>query len=193
MMSLKSTYQLSLCYYTSYCGYVPNIRNHFVIFVPILFPGYMINNLLLSLAHFALLANVTIILNHRKLLQEYPITSRYTQLQCVAVNRRKWRYKKKINYAFTDFFIWNSIPNNFYLKLFFMGCVFLATLSPKYNVFCCFNTQYLNHINLSSPLAKLRGEIDICVPGLFYTKFNFQQLLSEAFFYGMCIFGGVES
>ncbi len=58
------------------------------------------------------------------------------------------------------------------------------------NVFCCFTTLYLNHINLSSPLAPLMGgEIDICAHGYFYMKFNSQQLLSEAFFHGMCLFG----
>ncbi len=75
-------------------GYVPNILNYFVVFVPILFRGYVIHNLLLCLAHFALLANVTIILNCKKLLQKYHITGRYTQSQCIAVNKRKQKYKK---------------------------------------------------------------------------------------------------
>ncbi len=97
--------------------------------MPTLFPGYMIHNLLLCLAHFALLANVTIIINHRKLLQEYHITGGYTQSQCVAVNKRKRKYKK---------------------------------------------------------------ESQLCAHGLSYTKFNSQQLLSEAFFHGLRIFGGVE-
>ncbi len=84
----------------------------------------------------------------------------------------------------------NSIPKNFYLKLFFIGFVSSAASSPKYNVFCYFSILYFNYINLSSPLAPLGGgEIDICTHGPFYTKFNFQQLLSEAFFHGMCIFG----
>ncbi len=96
----------------------------------ILFRGYMIHNLLLCLAHFALFANVTIILNCRKLLQEYHITSRYTQSQYVAVNKRKRKYKKK--------------------------------------------SQLYAH-------------------RLFYTKLNSQQFLSEAFFHGMRIFGGIES
>ncbi len=38
-------------------GYVPNILNYFVVFVPILFHGHMIHNVLLHLAHFALLTN----------------------------------------------------------------------------------------------------------------------------------------
>ncbi len=70
-----------------------------------------------------------------------------------------------------------------------MGCILSAALSPKYNIFCYFSTLYFNHINLSSPLAPLRGEIDTCAQGLFYTKYNFQQLLSQAFFHGMRIFG----
>ncbi len=77
-------------------------------------------------------------------------------------------------YALTDFFIGNSIPNKFYPKLFFMGCVFLAVLSPKQKVFCCFSTLYFKHINLSSPLAPLRGETNVCARGLFYKKFNSQ-------------------
>ncbi len=96
----------------------------------ILFPGYMIHNLLLCLAHFALLGNVTIILNCRKLSQEYHITGRYTQSQCVAVNKRKRKYKKKSQ---------------------------------------------------------------LCAHGLFHMKLNSQRFLSEAFFHGMRIFGGVES
>ncbi len=95
----------------------------------------------------------------------------------------------KIDICAHRLFIRNSMPNNFYLKLFFMGCVFLAALSSKQNVFCCFSTLYFNHINLSSPMAPLRGEIDICARKLLYTKFNSQQLLSEAFFHGMRIFG----
>ncbi len=96
----------------------------------ILFRVYMIHNLLLCQAHFALLANVTIILNCRQLLQEYHITGRYTQSQYVAVHKRKQKHKKKSQ---------------------------------------------------------------LCAYGLFYAKFNAQQLLSEAFFHGMRIFGGVES
>ncbi len=111
--------------------YVPNIRNHFVIFVPILFPGYVI--------------------------------------------------------------IRNSIPNNFYLKLFFMGCVFLAASSPKQNIFCCFSTLYFNHIHLLSPLASLRGRqtyvltdffIRNSIPYNFYLKLFFigWVFLSSAFY-----------
>ncbi len=59
----------------------------------ILFCGYEIHKLLLCMAYFTLLTNVTIILNRRKLLQEYHITGRYSQSQYVAVNKRK--YKKK--------------------------------------------------------------------------------------------------
>ncbi len=96
----------------------------------ILFHGYIIHNLLLCLAHFVLLANVTIILNRRKLLQEYHITGS-TQSQCVAVNKQKRKYKKKSQLCARGLFIRNSIPNNFYLKLFLMGFVFLVALSPK--------------------------------------------------------------
>ncbi len=37
------------------------------------------------------------------------------------------------------------------------------------------------------------GEINIFAHGLSYTKFDFQELLSEAFFHELCIFGGIES
>ncbi len=90
----------------------------------------MIHNLLLCVSHFALLANVRIILYCKKLLQEYHITGRYAQSQCVAVNKRKRKHKKKSQ---------------------------------------------------------------LCAHGLFYTKFNSQQLLFEAFLHGMRIFGDVES
>ncbi len=42
------------------------------------------------------------------------------------------------------------------------------------------------------PLAPLLEEIDICAHRLFYTKFNFEQLLFKAFFDAMCIFGSGE-
>ncbi len=79
-----------------------------------LFRGYMIHNLLLCLAHFALLANVTIILNHRKFLQEYHITSRYTQSQCVALNKRKRKYKKKSQLCAHGLFLYEiQFPTTF--------------------------------------------------------------------------------
>ncbi len=91
-------------------------------------------------------------------------------------------------YALADFFVQNSIPNNFHLKLFSMWCVFLAALCPKLNAICRFCTLlYFNHISLSSPLTLLQGEIDICACGLFWTKFNSKQLLYKAFFL-WCVF-----
>ncbi len=57
----------------------------------------------------------------------------------------------------------NSIPNNFYLKLFRMWPVFFAAFNPKVNVFSLLSTiLYFDHINLSRPLAPLWGKIDIC-------------------------------
>ncbi len=153
---------------------MPNILNYFIVFEPILFRGYIIHNLPLCLAHFALLANVTIIPNRGKLLQECHITGIYTQSQCEAVKNKNESIKKKVNYALWDFFIRNSILNNFYLKLFFVGCVFSAVLNPKQNVFYCSHILYFNHINLSNPWLQLvgGGEIGICAHGLLYTKFN---------------------
>ncbi len=42
--------------------------------------------------------------------------------------------------ALTDFFVGNSMPKNFHLKLFSEYCVFSAAFSPKVNVFFCFHT-----------------------------------------------------
>ncbi len=49
-----------------------------------------------------------------------------------------------------------------------------------------------NQINLSSPLDPLLGEIDICAPGLFCTKFDSEQLSFEPFLLVMRILGSVE-
>ncbi len=52
------------------------------------------------------------------------------------------------------------------------------------NVFSFFSRiLYFNRINLSSPLAPLRGKINICARVLFRTKFDSEQLLFEAFFW----------
>ncbi len=42
------------------------------------------------------------------------------------------------------------------------------------------------------PLAPLWRGIDICAHGLFCIKFNYEQLLLEAFFDAMCIFVSVR-
>ncbi len=86
------------------------------------------------------------------------------------------------------FFVRNSMPNNFYLKAFWIGCVFLAVLGPKWKVICHFSAMlYFNHINLSSPLSPFQGEIDIRPRGLFQMKFNAKELLLEGFWMG-CVF-----
>ncbi len=54
-----------------------------------------------------------------------------------------------------------------------------------------FDSVELNHINLLRPLAPLHGVIDICVRELFCTKFNFEQLLFEAFLILMRILDSV--
>ncbi len=122
-----------------------------------LFRGYMIHNLLLCPAHFALLGNVTIILNRRKLLQEYHITSRYTQSPSVAVNKRKLKYRKKSQLCTRRHFCRKFNSQQPLSEAFFVGCVFLVASSSKYNVFC-YSTMYFNHINLSSPLTPLGRE-----------------------------------
>ncbi len=43
-----------------------------------------------------------------------------------------------------------------------------------------------------SPLAPLQGNIDICLSGLFWTKFNAEQLLLEGFLAMMRTFETVE-
>ncbi len=61
-------------------------------------------------------------------------------------------------YALVDIFVQNLTPNNFYLKLFFRWCIFLAALNPKLNVICHFCTiLYFNHISLSIALVSLQG------------------------------------
>ncbi len=65
--------------------------------------------------------------------------------------------------------------------------------SPKLDLLSRFCTLLFCKVgNLSSPLTPLQREIDICVHSLFCTKFNFEQLLSKAFFNATCIFGSVE-
>ncbi len=90
-------------------------------------------------------------------------------------------------------FVRNSMANNFYFNLFLMWCVFLAALSPKLNLLSHFCTLlYFKDGNHWSPLVPLWGEIDICAPELFCTKFNAEQLLFQTFFDGMRIFGSVK-
>ncbi len=72
-------------------------------------------------------------------------------------------------------------------------CIF-AAWSPKVNLISRFCTlKDFKHTDLWRPLAQLVGEIDICARGLFCAKFNFEQLLFEAFFDVMRIFGRVET
>ncbi len=59
--------------------------------------------------------------------------------------------------------------------------------TPKINTFESYNAQ-----KWKTPLAPLQGETDKCVYGLFCTKFNSEQLLFEAFFDVMRIFGSFE-
>ncbi len=87
----------------------------------------------------------------------------------------------------------NSIPNNFYLKLFFMGCVFSAALSPKYNVFCCFSILYINHIHVSSPLAPLRGGDRHMRSQIFLYEIQFTTTSILSFFLMGCVFSAALS
>ncbi len=115
-------------------------------------------------------------------------------------NFQRWEFSEPPSSTLRGADIWarglyvrNSISNNFYLKLFLMRCVFLAASSPKLNLLPRFCTLlFFKDGNLSSPLAPLWGELDICALGLFRTKFKFEQLLFKAFFDAMRIFGCVE-
>ncbi len=105
----------------------------------------------------------------------------------------KLHYVETYTYVLGDFFVQNSIPNNFCLKLLWMRCVFLAAFSSTVNVLFLLSTiLYFNHINLSSPLASLYRDIDIHARGLICTKFNSEQLLFEAFVDVTHIFGNIE-
>ncbi len=73
-----------------------------------------------------------------------------------------------------------------------MRLVFLAASSPKLELLSRFCTLlFFLDGNLSSPLATLWGKIDICRRGLFWTKFNAEQLLFERFLAATRIFGRV--
>ncbi len=105
----------------------------------------------------------------------------------MGIFRAPWFHSRKgkgrgKTYACVDFFVWNSISNYFYLKLFLMQCVFLAASSPKLNLLSHFCTiLYFKKWESFEPHSSTEeGEgvkIDICAHGLFHTKFNARQLL----------------
>ncbi len=66
----------------------------------------------------------------------------------------------RLTYALADIFVRNSIPSNFYLKLFFVWRLFFFSVGPQLSVFCHFSTiSYFNYINLLIPLAPLGGDM----------------------------------
>ncbi len=74
-----------------------------------------------------------------------------------------------------------------------MRHVFLTVLGPKLDLLSRFCTLlFFKKENLLIPLAPHRGEIDICVRGLFCTKFNFEHLSFKAFSDVMRIFGCID-
>ncbi len=74
-----------------------------------------------------------------------------------------------------------------------MWCVFLVASSPELNPLPHFCTLlFFKYGNLSSSLAPLWGKIDIHTQGLSRTKFNFAQLLFEAFLI-RCVFLAASS
>ncbi len=97
-----------------------------------------------------------------------------------------------LTYALGNFFVRNSISNNFYLKLFLMWCVFLVASRPKLSLFPCFCAS-LCFIDgyLLSPLAPLQGGRHMRSQ-TFLHEIQFQKLLFKAFFDVMCVFGDVE-
>ncbi len=82
-----------------------------------------------------------------------------------------------------NFFEQNSMPNNFYLNIFWLQCVFSAMLSPKWNVFFAVSINVIFQPYKSFEfLSSTQEEIDICPRGLLWTKFNAKRLLFEDFF-----------
>ncbi len=68
-----------------------------------------------------------------------------------------------------------------------------GSVSPKMNAIFPFLCNLIfRPYHLSSPLAPLRGEIDIYPKGLFCPKSDTEKLLFEAFFGIMRIFGSVQ-
>ncbi len=84
---------------------------------------------------------------------------------------------------------WQSL-SDFFLKL--ADTILKPLTYYKLYLLSRFCILFFKEENLLIPLAPLRGEIDICAPGLFCTKFNFEQLLFKPFFEATCIFGSVE-
>ncbi len=130
LMLLCKLLWLRTKYFQLFCG----IYTYFI--------SWMHDTQFTILAHFALLANVTIILNHRKLLQEYHITSRYTQVQCLALNKRKWKYKKKCQSRAHGLFLYEiPFPTTFIWSFFswdeyFRRCCVLNRMHSAVSVHC---------------------------------------------------------
>ncbi len=103
-------------------------------------------------------------------------------------NVLKW--KNKFTSEFKNAKITDYIKKWFIPKL--ILSVFFAAVSPDVNLFFRFNTlQYFKLGNLWSPIALLR-EVDMCTHWVFCRKFNIQQILFEAFFDIINIFGSAE-
>ncbi len=74
-----------------------------------------------------------------------------------------------------------------------MRSVFLAVLSPRIECNLLFPFRIIFPTCQSfKPLAPFQWKIDISARGLFWTKFNSEQLLFETFFDAMRIFGSVQ-
>ncbi len=94
---------------------------------------------------------------------------------------------------FVDFFVRNSISNNFYLKLFLMRCVFLAVSSPKLNLFPRFCTLLFFHRWESfEPLSSTLGEDRHMRLRTFLYEIQFRTTFIWTFFDKMRTFGGIE-
>ncbi len=76
-------------------------------------------------------------------------------------------------------------------KVISLNWQFWTALTSKVNLPSHFST-YLKHDNLSSPIALLLEEKDMCAQWVFCWKFNSQQLLLEVVFGVICNFGSIE-
>ncbi len=86
-----------------------------------------------------------------------------------------------------DFFIRNSIPT--FIWNFFSWDAYFRRRWVLNRIYSAFSVHYISTISIfRAPWLRLEGDRHMCSQ-IFYTKFNSQQLLSEVFFHGICIFG----
>ncbi len=72
-----------------------------------------------------------------------PLKNNNVQFSQMGIFRAPWLHRGGGTYTLADFFVQNSISNNFYLMPFLMQHVFLAVLSPKQNLLFHFEYWYI--------------------------------------------------